>query len=139
MRQLHRLAILCFSLSVSSCSDTDEDLPESDVAVEQVEDVFVFFHADSASPQALHIGKATVRNDCLYVEDAIVLWPEFARKDVEELLVKLKNGEAPTVKLGGGAYGGPEDPTKKIPSDIADRCDTDMLWFASSGIEYMQV
>lgn len=97
----------------------------------KIDDVWVFRHRPaSGGDAALHSGVAEIKDGCLYVDDAVVIWDKSQIDQAEELIAEIKAGGQPEVLLGGGGISLDEGDTP-IPSVIAELCPTRAVWYSS--------
>jgi hypothetical protein len=98
----------------------------------QIDDVWVFQHDPVGWDDALHGGSAEIKDGCLYVDGAIVVWHVDEIDEVGEIIANLKAGQHREVLIGGGGISldegaSPED----ITATITDRCATSAVWFGA--------
>ena len=92
----------------------------------------MFRHDPQASDDALHSGAAHIADGCLWVGDAIVVWPVERFDEAAALIAAVKGGETPQVKIGGGGIGLEESATpNQIPTFITDLCPTSVVWYGA--------
>lgn len=124
-----RLGLAFLALLVGACSPGSTS-SSSDVEPLETEGVRVFQHANSGGDDALHAGIAEIRNDCLYVDDAVVVWHEDQIDQASRLIASMKGGDEPQVSLPGGGTSLDEGDTP-IPAIITDLCPTRIVWYTS--------
>lgn len=104
-----------------------------DVQPVQIDDVWVFHHDPTGLVlTALHGGIAEIKDECLYVDDTIVVWHVDQLDQATQVIADVKAGEQPDLLIGGGGISldegaSPED----IPAVITKRCTTAAVWFAA--------
>lgn len=97
----------------------------------EIDEVWVFQHNPAGgSDTALHSGVAEIKDGCLYVDDAVVVWRKSQIDQAENLIKEIRAGEQPDVRLGGGGISLDEGDTP-IPSVITDLCPTRVVWYSS--------
>jgi hypothetical protein len=112
--------------------DAGSDDTRVDFVSEQLgRGTWVFFHDPPGSATALHQGSAAIVHDCLVVGDAVVIWRPMHRSTVDELLVRIDAGEAPTVRVGGGGLSLEEDGPDNFPPEVVERCNPTEVHFAA--------
>lgn len=125
------LAVAFLALSVSACGSGSTS-SASGVEPLEMDGVWVFQHANSGGDDALHSGIAEIRNDCLYVDDAVVVWHEDQIDQASQLIAGIKGGDEPQVSLPGGGTSLDEGDTP-IAASITDLCPTRTVWYTSPG------
>ncbi len=125
------LAVAFLALSVGACS-SESTSPASDVEPLEIDGVRVFQHANSGGDDALFGGIAEIRNDCLYVDDAVVIWHEDQIDQASQLIASIEGGDEIQVSLPGGGISLDEGDTP-IPATITDLCPTRAIWYTSPG------
>lgn len=134
---IHRTVIaLVLSMLFVACGG--DDLASSEtidgITASRVEGVWVFSHAPSGGMDALHGGRVTIESGCLLVDGAVVVFHETMVQDGIELIGALRNGDELTVTIPGGGISLAEGASvEDIPQVIADRCETDTVWFGADG------
>lgn len=113
----------------ASC-DSGSTSATAGVEPTEIDDVWIFQHDSLGGDGAGHGGVAEIRNSCLYVDDAVVVWHESQIGQAEDLIRDIKAGERPEVLLGGGGISLDEGDTP-IPSVITDLCPTRVVWYSS--------
>ena len=129
---------IAFALVLAACGDdlteTQEDalITEDGITAQQVDGgPWVFSHDPDAFMEALHTGAPEVRDNCLYVDDTIVIWHESDVEYAEQLVADVRTGSAPNVKVPGGGISLDEGASPvQIPKTVRDRCPTSAVWFA---------
>ena len=103
-----------------------------EVAAVKIDDVWVFQHDPVAWDDALHGGSAEIRDGCLYVDSAIVVWHVDEMVGVGEIIANLKAGQHREVLIGGGGIGLDEGASPEaIPAAINEHCPTSAVWFGA--------
>lgn len=125
------LAVACLALLLAAC-DSDSGSSASDVESLEIDGVRVFQHASSGGDDALHSGIAEIKNDCLYVDDAVVVWHEDQINQPSELIASIKSGDEPQVSLPGGGTSLDEGDTP-LAASISDLCPTRVVWYTTPG------
>lgn len=128
---MNRLLVVAFALSVTACG-SGLTSSASDVESLEVDGVWVFQHATSGGDDALHSGTAEIKDDCLYVDDAVVVWQEDQIDQATQLIASIKSGDEPKVSLPGGGTSLDEGETS-LPASITDLCPTRTVWYTSPG------
>ena len=120
---------------VASSSEGDsETLSDGGLTAEEIQDTWVFFHDPDGGDAALHSGTAVIRDGCLYVDDAVVVWHETQRELAGEVIEDVMAGIATPLSIGGGGVSISEGADlASFPSIITDRCPTDTIWYAAGG------
>lgn len=127
----HRLAVACLALLVAACGS--EPTPSSsDVEALEIDGVRVFQHAIFGGDDALHGGVAEIENECLYVDEAVVVWHEDQIDQAAQLIASIKSGDEPQVSLPGGGISLDEGDTP-IAASITDLCPTRVVWYTRPG------
>ena len=134
------LLIAILVVAVTACSsddltETQEEalITEDGITARQTGGVgpWIFTHDPDAFNQALHTGAPEVRDNCLYVDDTIVIWHESDAEYAEQLVADTRAGTAPNVKVPGGGISIDEGASPvQIPKTVRDRCPTNAVWFA---------
>ncbi|MGH9166248.1 MAG: hypothetical protein ACREA0_17450 [bacterium] len=125
------LAVACVALLVAACASGSTS-STNDVESLEIDGVWVFQHANSGGDDALHSGVAEIKNDCLYVNDAVVVWHEDQTDQASQLIASIKGGDEPQVSLPGGGTRLDEGDTP-IAASITDLCPTKVLWYTRPG------
>ena len=81
---------------------------------------------------ALHSGVAEIKNDCIYVDDAVVVWHDDQIDQASQFIASIKSGDEPQVSLPGGGTSLDEGGTP-IAASITDLCPTRVVWYTSPG------
>ena len=98
----------------------------------QIDDVWVFQHDPVGWDDALHSGSAEIRDGCLYVDGAIVVWHVDEMVEVGEIIADLKAGQQREVLIGGGGISLDEGASpEEIPTIIIEHCPTSAVWFGA--------
>lgn len=121
--------VACVALLAASC-DSGSTSAGDGVEPTEIDNVWTFQHDSLGGDAALHGGVAEIRNNCLYVDDAVVVWHESQIGQAEDLITDIKAGGRPDVLLGGGGISLDEGDTP-IPSLITDLCPTRVVWYSS--------
>jgi len=124
-------AVACLALLIAACG-SDSTSSASDVESLEIDGVWVFHHASSGGDDALHGGVAEIKNDCLYVDDAVVVWHEDQIDQASKLIASIKSGDEPQVSLPGGGISLDEGDTP-IAASIKDLCPTRVVWYTRPG------
>jgi hypothetical protein len=95
------------------------------VAPIEVDGVWVFFMSGAWGEQALLGGEARIEDGCLLVGERLVLWSAGQASLAEGLVVDVRSGAAPVVRLAGGE-------SNDVPAAVSDRCAVDVVWRANS-------
>jgi hypothetical protein len=125
------LAAACLALLVAACGSGSAP-SMNEVESLEIDGVWVFQHANSGGEDALHTGVAEINSDCLYVDDAVVVWHEDQIDQASQLIASIKSGEEPQVSLPGGGTSLDEGDTP-IAASITDLCPTRVVWYTSPG------
>jgi hypothetical protein len=125
------LAVAFLALAVGACGSGSTS-SASDLEPLEIDGVRVFQHANSGGDDALHGGIAEIRDNCLYVDDAVVVWHEDQIDQASQLIASIRGGDEPQVSLPGGGSSLDEGDTP-IPATITDLCPTRSVWYASPG------
>lgn len=127
MRRLSGIAIVSMLSLVTACSSDS-----SQVEPVEIDGVWVFQQSSSGGDDALHNGEVAIRDGCLYVGDAIVVWHPGQMGEVEDLIADAAAGEGQQISIpGGGAT--PEETGSTLPEEITSRCSTDTVWYTRPG------
>lgn len=141
------LMTACFALLTATCTSgpasdaTTTSTPNTSASSEvagtvealRIDGVWVFQHQPGeVSLTALHGGVAEIKNECLYVDDAIVVWRTDQIDQAAQAIADVQAGEQPDLRIGGGGISidegaAPED----IPSVITERCPTTTVWYGN--------
>jgi hypothetical protein len=92
--------------------------------------VWIFSYRPSGWGDALHSGQATIRGECLFVAEAVVVWPETLLARAEAAVSAAKTGRTETFRIGGGGISLDEGDTP-IPAVVAERCEAREVWFGA--------
>lgn len=126
----HPLLVSCVMLFLVSCGSDAAIPPEPMIESVQLNDVWILQQDSLEGNEALHTGIAEIRNDCLYVGDAVVVRDHEQLNQAEELIAKVKAGEEPEISLGGrGAR--LDDLDAQTSSSISRACPTQVVWFTA--------
>lgn len=125
------LVVACLALLASACG-LGSTSAANDVEPVEIDDVWVFQHANFGGDDALHGGVAEIRNDCLYVDDAVVVWHQDQIDQATQLIASVKSGDEPQVSLPGGGISLDEGDTP-IAATITDLCPTRAVWYTRPG------
>lgn len=130
------LAVGC-SGGAAESGDTIADAGSETIAgitAAEVGDVWIFTHRPSGGDDALHGGRASIVDGCLYVDDTVIIWHIDDLARVDAVVRQVHSGAEIDLTVGGGGIsleeGGQAD---QIPQVIRDRCRTRAVWFASGG------
>ncbi len=126
------LAIACHALLLAACGSGSTS-SANDVESLEIDGVWVFQHANSGGDDALHAGVAEIRNGCLFVDDAVVVWHEDQIDQAAQLIASIEGGDEPQVSLLGGGTSLAEGGTP-IAASITDLCPTRAVWYTSPGL-----
>lgn len=121
------LVAVC-GMVLSACAPDGTRSPEP----VQIEGVSVFTHTTGGGDDALHSGAASVRNGCLYIGDAVVVWRSDQLGQAEQLISSTGNGEEPQVTLPGGGVDVEEGPGA-LAGTVAQLCPTRVVWYTRPG------
>jgi hypothetical protein len=106
--------------------------PEMLAQTRQVDDVYTFFHEETSWSDALLGGSAHVADGCLYVDDAVVVWPaeDFF---LIETLIRWVSARGPLlVSFGGGGRTRDEgDPFERDFEGLLAACPTSTVLFSA--------
>jgi hypothetical protein len=95
--------------------------------------VFTYSETPTMSMDALGGGPASVVDDCLLLDDAVVIWHDDQLDTVEDVIERVDAGETVTLQVGGGGNsldeGGSVD---DFPDEVWEHCSPSAIWFASS-------
>ena len=120
----------CVMLFLVSCGSDTAISPEPMVESAQLNDVWIFRQDSLEGSEDLHVGAAEIRNECLYVGDAVVVWDHEQLNQAEELIAKVRAGEDQEISLGGrGAR--LDDLDTQTSVTISHVCPTQMVWFTA--------
>lgn len=100
--------------------------------IKAIDEIDVFFSTDTSGnkDKALHHGVPRVVDGCLFVGDALVVWPATALDRAKDALAKAKEGRAQTIELSGGGLSVKEGDAKLDVAGLGVRCKVDEVWFA---------
>lgn len=142
MKLLVRAALLAGVFTVGACSSkehtprTVEDGEGEALAssARHVGGVWLFTHSGEGGERALHGGTARVANDCLLVDDTVVIWHESHIDEVAGIVSAVQQGASYVVSVGGGGFNAEEDnlPASRLTVEIMERCRVSAVWYASS-------
>lgn len=124
------LVVACLALLSAACDGSSS--AANDVEPVEIDDVWVFQHANPGGDDALHGGVAEIRSDCLYVDDAVVVWHQDQMDQATRLIASVKRGDEPQVSLPGGGISLDEGDTS-IAATITDLCPTRVVWYTRPG------
>jgi hypothetical protein len=81
---------------------------------------------------ACHPDDKPLPDGCLYVDDAIVVWPTDRLDEVTAIIAAVNSGEEPDLLIGEGGISVAEgaSPTD-LPPVITDLCPTSVVWFGA--------
>ena len=151
-QKISSLAVPCLVLSMVGCDETDEYqsvCTEADSSTDDadggesrdgdeispvcVDGVWVFEYSPDWSMDALMTGRAEIENGCLKIDNAVVIWNSETMDQAGDLVARVRSGEHPTVKMGGGGDSLDEGGSDfKVPSVIEERCaPVTGLWYGS--------
>jgi hypothetical protein len=125
------LIVACVALVAASCDSGQTDAVEG-VEPAQIDNVWIFQYDSLGGGDALHGGIAEIKDDCLYVDDAVVVWHRDQIDEAGELIDRIQGGEQPQVSLGGGGISLDEGDTP-IPETINELCPTRTVWYTRPG------
>ena len=101
----------------------------------QIDGVWVFYRTpdpDGVFLQALHGGDAEIRDDCLYVDDTIVVWHVDQLDEAAQVIADVRAGEQSEPLIVGGGMSLDEGASiEDFPAVINERCPTSAVWHAS--------
>jgi hypothetical protein len=117
-------------LLLLSCGSDKATSPDQMIESVQLNDVWIFQQDSLEGNDAFHVGTAEIRNDCLYVGDAVVVWDHKQTSRAEELIASVNNGEQPEVSLGGRGTSLDKGDVQ-LPATITRLCPTRMVWYTS--------
>ena len=111
--------------------DTEPDETEDGITEETVDGVWIFSHNPHAGDDATHTGVVKIEEECLIVDDAVVVWHATHLTEARDLVARVKAGEAPSLEIGGGGMSMDEG-GESLPEIILERCPTTRaVWFES--------
>lgn len=129
---MNRLQTLwCLALLVAACGSASTS-SANDVGAVEIDDVWVFQHDSLGGDDALHGGIAEIRNDCLYVDDAVVVWHQDQIDQATQIIANIRSGDKPQVSLPGGGISLDEGGTP-IAATITELCPTRAVWYTRPG------
>lgn len=139
-----RLVWILLAVAAVACDGGADPIPPGETTVapqatvdgitaQQIDGTWVFTNRPNGGSEALHTGFPNITDGCLYVGQAIVIWPEaMAAAMAEALTAASDGGGLEPMRLGGGGISIEEGGAGAIPSIVADRCAVTEVWFASS-------
>lgn len=100
--------------------------------IKSIDDVDVFFSTSTGgnSDEALHGGVPAVVDGCLFVGDALVVWPVTGAEQAQGVLRKAKSGSAESIRLSGGGLNVKEGDAQIDTAALGIKCKVDSVWFA---------
>lgn len=113
-----------------SCSSGTAVPPTGSLDSVQLDDVWTFQQASQEGNDATLTGTVEIRNGCLYVGDAVVVWDRDQLSRAEQLIATVRSGEEPEVSLGGREVS-LDDGESQIPAAITGLCPTDRVLYTS--------
>lgn len=129
---MKRLVIAACVAVIAAACDSGQTEAAEDVEPAQIDNVWIFQHDSLGGGDALHGGTAEIKNDCLYVDDAVVVWHRDQIDQARELINRVQDGEQPQVSLGGGGSSLDEGDIP-IPETINELCPTRTVWYTRPG------
>jgi len=126
----HPLLVSCVMFFLVSCGSDTAISPEPMIESAQLNDVWIFQQDSLEESEDFHVGAAEIRNDCLYVGEAVVVWDQELLNQAEELIVDAQAGEEQEVSLGGRGSR-LDDLDTETSAIISDICSTQMVWFTA--------
>ena len=120
-------AMLTLALFVAGCGDIGNG-----VEPVEIEGVWVFAHDERGGDDALLEGVARIADDCLYVDDAVVVWRSDQLGEAARLINAVRSGDDATVTLPGGGFDPVMDPGTAADV-VAARCPTRTVWYTRPG------
>ncbi len=125
--------LLFGSLLVAGC--TEEVSTYTEVDAQQLDGVWVFTFGEDPTliMEALTGGPASVVDECLLVDDAVVVWYDMHLSSVEDVIGRVKDGEMLDIQnLGGGGMSLDEgSTTDEFPASIVEHCSPNAVWLSS--------
>jgi hypothetical protein len=97
-----------------------------------VDGVYTFFHEETSWSDALLGGSAHIADGCLYVDDAVVVWPAADLSPIQTLVHWVGTRSPLVVSLGGGARTRDEgEPFELDFEELLAACPTSTVWFSA--------
>lgn len=124
------LAVASLVLLIAACG-SGSTTSGNDLESLEIDGVWVFQHANSGGDDALHSGLAEIKNDCLYVDDAVVVWREDQIDQASQLIASIKTGDKPVSLPGGGIS--LDEGDMPITASITELCPTRVVWYTWPG------
>ena len=94
--------------------------------------VFSYARAPTSSDEALHSGQAAAVDECLEVDDTVVVWHTNHLDTVEEIIGWVDKGETVELLVGGGGSGLDEGATvDDFPDTVREHCSPTAMWYSS--------
>jgi hypothetical protein len=128
------LSLLCGPVACGGGSDeTPERASTAPASIEsaQVHGTWIFLNQPELALEARLEGTAQVLDECLRVDEYVVVWQKADAPIVETFVASLAERPSRRVGLGGGgssiAEGGPFDATL---DEVTQRCPTSAIWFS---------
>jgi hypothetical protein len=115
------------SLSKAVQADDSGQATESGIEALQIDGVWVFQYTSDSYGEGLFIGTAEIVDDCLVVDDTIVIWDLSRLADARALVSAVQAGEKPKVQISGGEF----PTTEQIRATVFEHCSTTTVWFGN--------
>jgi hypothetical protein len=87
----------------------------------------VFYYSPDGHNDALNQGMATIEDGCLLVAGSVVVWFRKDSDAVAGLVRDIRNGDHPTVRVGGGEAG----PGAELTRVVSEVCPDREVWFGA--------
>jgi hypothetical protein len=114
------------SLTVEGILEPTDDATSAratgEVTPLNVDGVWIFVHESSDSEQARYQGTASIRGECLFVDDMVVLWHKRHLTDATWLVREAAAGRTPPIDMIGGSLHVP-------PPEVTERCDVESVYY----------
>jgi hypothetical protein len=117
------IGTVCYAIfALLGCGSNEEE-----VTREKVDGVWVFYYSPDGHNDALNQGMATIEDGCLLVAGSVVVWFRKDSDAVAGLVRDIRNGDHPTVRVGGGEAG----PGAELTRVVSEVCPDREVWFGA--------
>lgn len=134
MRFVSVMCVLAGLVSLAAGCPKRLDPAMGNVAAEERDGVWVFRYTEPPTSWMLALGhgRARVADGCLWMGDRVVVWRDEHLGAVDDVIARVRAGEALDLRVGGGGISLDEGATPdRFPAAVNERCPAAAVWFAA--------